>query len=107
VEQALAAPEAKGRQRGRTRSCELCGRDVKLTFHHLIPRAVHKRTRFVERHGKEELRSSGLWICRLCHSGIHTIIPDEKVLAESYCTRDLLLGHEGIVRHIRWARKQK
>jgi len=88
-------------------ACELCGREVGLTFHHLIPRKVHKRTRFIRRHGKEEMRATGLWLCKLCHSGIHTITPNEKTLAESYYTRELLLEHEAIVRHIRWVRKQK
>jgi hypothetical protein len=87
--------------------CELCGREVRLTFHHLIPRKVHKRTRFIRRHGKEEMRCTGLWLCKLCHSGIHTIVPNEKELAESYYTRELLLSHAGIVRHVQWARKQK
>lgn len=87
--------------------CELCDREVRLTFHHLIPRRVHKRTRFIRQHGKEQMRSTGIWLCTLCHSGIHTIIPNERVLAESYNTKDLLLSHEGIARHIAWARKQK
>jgi hypothetical protein len=94
-------------QRKRASTCELCGRSVPLTFHHLVPRKVHKRTRFIKRHGKAEMRTIGLWICRLCHSGIHTILPNEKVLAESYYTKELLLAHEGIMRHVRWVRKQK
>lgn len=88
-------------------ACELCGRAVRLTFHHLVPRRVHKRTRFIRRHGKDEMRSTGLWLCNLCHSGIHTMIPNERTLAESYHTRELLLSHAGIVRHVAWVRKQK
>ena len=53
------------------------------------------------------MRTLGLWVCRLCHSGIHEIIPDERVLAESYYTRELLLSHEGLARHVDWVRKQK
>ena len=88
-------------------ACELCSRAVRLTFHHLVPRKVHKRTRFIRTHGKDEMRSKGLWLCKLCHSGIHTIIPNEKSLAESYYTKELLLSHEGIARHVAWVRKQK
>jgi hypothetical protein len=88
-------------------ACELCGRALRLTFHHLVPRKVHKRRRLIRTHGKVEMRSTGLWLCRLCHSGIHTIIPNEKSLAESYYTKELLLGHDGIVRHVAWVRKQK
>lgn len=94
----------KDRKHGR---CELCGRDVVLTFHHLIPCKVHGKKRFLRRHGKETMQRRGLYLCRLCHNGIHDIIPDEKELAESYNTRELLLAHEGIARHVRWAAKQK
>jgi hypothetical protein len=89
------------------KGCELCGRNVRLTFHHLIPRCVHRRKRYVLRHGKDEMRSRGLMLCRLCHNGIHDLIPDEKVLADQYNTKELLLEHEGIARHVEWAKKQK
>lgn len=95
------------RQQNGESACELCARSVPLTFHHLVPRKVHKRTRFIRRHGKREMRSTGLWICRLCHSGIHNIIPDEKVLAESFFTKELLLAHEGVARHVLWVSKQR
>ena len=53
------------------------------------------------------MRSRGLYLCRLCHSGIHDLIPDEAQLAESFNTRELLLAHEPIARHVAWAAKQK
>ncbi len=87
--------------------CELCGRLTSLTFHHLIPRRVHRRLRFLKRFGKEEMQSRGLEICRLCHSGIHDLIPNELELAEKFNTKELLLSHEGIVKHIAWVAKQK
>jgi hypothetical protein len=87
--------------------CELCQREVKLTFHHLIPKAVHSKKRFINRFGKEEMQSRGLMLCKLCHDGIHDLIPDEKKLAESYNTKDLLMANEGIQKHVAWARKQK
>lgn len=88
-------------------NCELCDRDVKLTFHHLIPRAVHTKKRFINRFGKDEMNSRGLMLCKLCHDGIHDLIPSEKELAESYNTKELLLADERIVKHINWVRKQK
>jgi hypothetical protein len=87
--------------------CELCERVQKLTKHHLIPRAVHTKKKFVNRFGKEEMRQRGLMLCKDCHDGIHDIIPDEKKLAESYNTKELLLGHEGIKKHVAWVKKQK
>jgi ferredoxin len=88
-------------------TCELCGRDQPLTFHHLIPRAVHSKKRFQRQFSKEEMQTRGLMICRKCHSGIHDIIPDEKELAESYNTKEALLAHEGIAKHVAWVAKQK
>lgn len=87
--------------------CELCGREQPLTEHHLIPRAVHSKKRFIKRFGKEEMRSRKINLCKLCHDGIHDLIPDEKELAESYNTKELLLEDERVVKHIEWVRRQK
>jgi len=87
--------------------CELCYRHKKLTKHHLIPRAVHSKKRYVTRYGKKEMRGRALLICRDCHAGIHDLIPDEKVLAEKYHSKDLLLENEAVRKHIAWVRKQK
>lgn len=86
--------------------CELCQRERKLTKHHLIPRGVHTKKKFINRFGLEEMRSRLLWICQKCHSGIHDLYP-EKVLAERFNTRELLLDDEKIRKHVEWSRKQK
>jgi hypothetical protein len=100
--------EAGSRRDRKTGPCELCGRPGKaLTFHHLIPRHCHRKRRFRNRFSLEEMRSSGLWLCASCHRGIHDLIPDEKVLGWSYHTRELLLAHEGLRKHVDWVRKQK
>ncbi len=90
-----------------TRVCELCGRDKPLTKHHLIPRAVHGKTRFRRLYTKAEMHTRAIMICRLCHNGIHDLIPDEKQLAEQFNTLAALQSHEGLQRHIAWVRKQK
>lgn len=87
--------------------CELCDRHQPLTWHHLIPRAVHTKSRFIKRFGKDEMRSRGIRICRLCHNGIHDLVPSEKELAESYYTKELLLADPRIRKHVEWVRKQK
>lgn len=56
---------------------------------------------------KKEMRQRGLMICKLCHDGIHDLIPNEKELAEKYHTKELLLANEAIKKHITWVRKQK
>jgi hypothetical protein len=91
----------------KTPTCELCERDKKLTKHHLIPCAVHTKKKFINRFGKEEMQKRGLMLCKLCHNGIHDLIPDEKELAESYNTKELLLANEAVVKHIAWVKKQK
>lgn len=86
--------------------CELCGREKPLSFHHLIPKAVHGRKRFQRKHTKPEMRSRGIMICSLCHSGIHDLL-SEKELAENFTTREALLQHPGIAKHVAWVKKQK
>jgi len=88
-------------------NCELCKRIKPLTFHHLIPCAVHKTKRFVEQFGKKEMQERGLDLCKLCHDGIHDLIPNEKELADKYNTKELLLEHPGLIKHIAWVKKQK
>lgn len=87
-------------------ACELCERIKPLTFHHLIPRAVHSTRRFVERYSREDMQS-GLDLCKLCHDGIHDIIPNEKELADKFYTKELLLADSRIVKHVSWVKKQK
>jgi hypothetical protein len=86
--------------------CELCGREKPLTFHHLIPKAVHGRNRYQKRHTKQELRTRGIHVCRLCHNGIHDLI-SERELADRFTTTEALLEHPALLRHIAWVRKQK
>jgi hypothetical protein len=99
---------AKSRQGRRAGPCELCGREGKaLTFHHLIPRHCHRKKRFRNRFTIETMRASGLWLCGDCHHGIHDLIPDEKLLGWCYHTRDLLLAHDGVRKHVDWVRKKR
>ena len=95
----------EGRPR-RVDRCETCGRDKPLTFHHLIPRMNHRKTRFRRRYSIAEMRSRGLYLCAECHRGIHDLI-DERELGESFNTREDLIAHEGFARHLVWVRKQK
>jgi 5-methylcytosine-specific restriction endonuclease McrA len=90
----------------RTGLCELCSRDRYLTFHHLIPRALHGKKRYRKNYTLEEMRSQGLFLCKLCHDGIHDLLT-EKELGESFNTKEQLLTHEGVAKHLVWVRKQK
>ena len=85
--------------------CALCGRRGALTFHHLIPRKLHRRPRFKKYYARAEL-ARGIDICRLCHDGIHALY-DEMTLAQSLRTFDDLKKDPRIRRHAAWVRKQK
>ena len=85
--------------------CPLCGRETPLTFHHLIPRKLHRRKRFRKRYSREEL-NRGVRICRLCHNGIHRMF-DEMTLGQELNSLDRLREEESLIRHARWVSKQR
>ncbi|NEQ44248.1 MAG: hypothetical protein F6K00_12115 [Leptolyngbya sp. SIOISBB] len=85
--------------------CPLCGRSLKLAFHHLIPKKLHRRTRFRKTYAKAEL-SQAIWICRLCHDGLHDHY-DERTLAKYFPTLESIQIDSKIQRHAEWLAKQK
>ena len=87
------------------RHCELCRRVVPLTFHHLVPRKMHRRTHFQKHYDREEL-NRGLYLCHPCHRGLHRLY-DEMTLAKELNTREALLADEKVRRHVAWVAKQK
>lgn len=101
---ATGDPQAKS-ARGGEQPCALCGRVCALTWHHLIPRKMHRRSRFKKRYSREELQA-GIWICRLCHDGIHAHY-DEMYLAQHRNTLEALTADPAIQKHIAWVAKQK
>ena len=62
--------------------CPCCSRTVPLTFHHLVPKKVHRRNRYKKLYSKDEL-NRGVYLCRRCHKGIHRTF-DELTLAEKF-----------------------
>lgn len=99
---ATRARSFAGTRRG---GCTLCGRDARLTFHHLIPRKMHRRNRFKKHYSRAQL-SQGIDVCRLCHDGIHALY-DEATLARSLHTAAQLKRDPQVRKHIAWVRKQK
>jgi len=86
-------------------TCGLCKQVRTLEFHHLIPRKVHRRNFFRKNFSKEEL-NRGVWICRLCHKGIHKTY-SELDLAKNFNSLSRLATDPIIMRHVKWAEKQK
>lgn len=85
--------------------CCTCDRETALTFHHLIPRKMHRRTHFKKHFTKDELQA-GVMVCRTCHSGIHKRY-SEMELAKSFNTETQLKEDFELSRFFSWVTKQK
>ena len=85
--------------------CPLCRRPGPLTFHHLIPKKLHRRKRFRKRYSRDEL-AQGVHICRLCHNGVHRLF-DEMTLGQEMNTLQRLQENEALQKHVRWVSKQR
>ncbi|MDE1465960.1 hypothetical protein [Spartinivicinus poritis] len=81
--------------------CELCERAETLTRHHLIPRTHHRRKIFVKRFTKQQMTNSILWLCRPCHSHIHSSF-SERDLGLQYSSREALLNCQEITEFVDW-----
>ena len=86
-------------------SCLLCARETLLTFHHLIPRKMHRRVWFQKHYSRDQL-ASGIFICTLCHKGIHKTY-DEMTLGKHFASPAQLLQDETLQRHFAWVARQK
>jgi len=84
--------------------CLLCQRESHLTFHHLIPRKLHRRNHFKKHYNKAAL-NQGIMICRACHSGIHRLY-DEMTLGKQFNTLEALQHDEALAKHVAWVAKQ-
>ncbi|GAA0794520.1 HNH endonuclease [Marinobacterium sediminicola] len=93
------------RTRAPDEPCQLCGRKIALTFHHLIPRKMHRRPRFYKQYTREQL-NQGIWVCRACHRGIHKHY-DEMTLARDYNTLEQLQTDSQLQKHVAWVAKQR
>ncbi|WP_390376533.1 hypothetical protein [Alteromonas sp. MTD1] len=86
-------------------TCPCCSRHTRLTFHHLIPKKMHRRTYFKKHYTKEQLQA-GVNICRQCHSGIHRFY-DEMTLAKQLHSLCLLQADEQLSTFFNWVSKQR
>ncbi|ARN75300.1 hypothetical protein [Oceanicoccus sagamiensis] len=85
-------------------SCPLCQRQTNLTFHHLIPKKMHRRS-FFKKHYKRQQLAAGIYICRQCHTGIHTLFT-EMTLAKELNTVKQLRQNKALNKHCRWVARQ-
>lgn len=89
-----APPPAAWTTRRKVTECGMCGRDwVPLTYHHLIPRAVHAKAVKRGWHREEDLQDVA-WLCRACHSFVHRFAGHEELARELYSVEKLLEQEE-------------
>lgn len=98
---ACTAPPPSATPAVKAAACEICDREhVPLTYHHLVPRAVHDKV--LRRGWHDEWRlNSVAWLCRACHSFVHGLAGNEELAREWY-TVELLLGREDVQRWAAW-----
>ncbi len=81
-------------------TCELCGREgVKLTVHHLVPKAQGKR---------RGLKSDALPTCLLCgacHRQLHTLFSNHE-LERTFHSLEELRREAKVQKFVAWVRKQ-
>jgi len=81
--------------------CELCGRDVELTEHHLIPK---QKAQNIHKINGVERQNKG-YICVPCHKQVHALF-DNRELKQKYNTITKLKAHPEIQKFIEWVRKK-
>lgn len=86
--------------------CDLCKREKELTFHHLIPRKVHKNSRVMRLHTKKYMREAGIDVCKDCHRMIHRS-HSHIYLALEYYNLELLKTSPKVIKFVKWVTKQK
>lgn len=86
--------------------CEMCGRTMPLTRHHLIPRVMHPRykNKDPKKYTDAFLNTCAL-ICRPCHNAVHRFKPNRE-LARSFNTVALLMAQDEIQRWTKWVATQ-
>ncbi|KAK5081319.1 hypothetical protein LTR05_008113 [Lithohypha guttulata] len=88
-------------------ACEICDRDwVPMTYHHLIPKAVHAKVQKRGWHEESQLNSVA-WLCRACHTFVHRMASNEELAKEWFtveriCERDDVQKWANWVRKVRW-----
>lgn len=85
--------------------CALCERENNVTFHHLIPRTLHKNKWFKKNYTREEM-NKGVDLCKYeCHREVHNLI-GEKEMGRSYNTLEKLKRHPKVKKYIKFIQKQ-
>ena len=85
-------------------ACELCDREMPLTRHHLMPRAVHAR--MAKKGVARDIMERTCAICRACHNAVHHA-ESNMSLATSFNTLELLQTHPSVAKWVEHARRSR
>ncbi|HKG25021.1 MAG TPA: hypothetical protein VKB09_05190 [Thermomicrobiales bacterium] len=80
--------------------CALCGREERLTRHHLIPRTRHHNKRNQREFDRAVVRET-VGLCRPCHSQVHALF-SEKELEREWNSIEKIREHPDVVRFVTW-----
>lgn len=104
ISSVTTAPPAPSQSRSLATACEICERAwIPLTYHHLIPKAVHAKALKRGWHREDDLNAVA-WLCRACHSFVHRIASHEE-LAREWFTVDLLMERDDVEKWAAWVGK--
>jgi 5-methylcytosine-specific restriction endonuclease McrA len=81
-------------------TCPICGREERLTRHHLIPLTRHPNKRNKRQFDRATVKRT-VGICRPCHSQIHALL-SEKELEREWNTVEKLLTHHEVMKFAAW-----
>lgn len=84
--------------------CALCGREEKLTRHHLVPRTRHHNKRNKRDFDRVTVKVA-IGLCRPCHSQVHALLT-EKDLEREWNTIAKLKTHPELMKFIGWIAKR-
>ncbi len=80
--------------------CALCGREERLTRHHLIPRTRHHNKRNKREFDRETVKET-VGLCRPCHSQVHALFT-EKELEREWNTLAKIREHPEVAKFVAW-----
>lgn len=106
----IAPPPPPSQTKELATECEICSREhIPLTYHHLIPRSVHAKVLKRGWHTEDRLNDVA-WLCRACHSFVHSCASNEELAREWFTVERLLeredvRGFAGWVGGVRWKKR--
>ncbi len=86
-------------------SCEMCGRDLPTTSHHLIPKQIHSKSWCKKMFTKDEMKNRRANLCGDCHPYLHRKFTHGE-LGKLYNTIDKILTNEKVNKFIKFVKKQ-